>query len=110
MKSFPLWMIGAVVVMPTVTVAQPTTTPMPASSAAASGYRSVFKDYLRPTPAAMSADKAWLEANRTVREVDQMDMASMPSMKPSEATVPMKPPLGKASDVDAGHQKHNKGH
>jgi hypothetical protein len=110
MKSFPLWLAGALVVTPIVAAAQPMATPMPASSAASSGYQSVFKDYVRSTPAAMSADKAWLEANRTVRDVDQMGMGAMPSMKPSEATVPATLAQGKAPDPHAGHQKHNKSH
>jgi hypothetical protein len=110
MKSFPLWLAGALVVMPVVTVAQPMAMPMPASSVASSGYQSVFKDYVRAAPAAMSADKAWLAANRTVRDVDQMSMGSMPSMKPNETTVPATPPQDKASDAHAGHQKHDMGH
>jgi hypothetical protein len=110
MKLFSPWLPGALIVMPIAAVAQPMAKPMTASSPAASAYQSVFKDYVRPAPAAMSADKAWLEANRTVRDVDPMSMGSMPSMKPNETTVPATPPQDKASDAHAGHLKHGMGH
>lgn len=95
-------------------------------SPSSSGYESVFKSYSAAATPASSPDKAWIPANRTVRDIDQMGMgmapadagASSPAMAgmapmkhdaPSSGSTASKamPP---ASQAHPGHDMKHMGH
>lgn len=77
----------------------------PSSVAPAARYQSSLASYVRAASSETSADKAWLPANRFVRDVDQMNMgagnpgpadmqsqsAAAPSSGPTAASVASKP-------------------